>query len=123
MNICIPVDDDRGLESPVCAHFGSAPAFMVVDTESQSCRAIPNRNQRHDHGQCTPLAWLQQERIDGAVVGGIGRGALQKLNAANVPVFLSEHATVAEALAAWKAGTLKLVQPAMACAHHGHAHR
>lgn len=122
MNICIPIDDDRGLESPVCAHFGSAPAFMVVDTESQSCRAIPNRNQRHDHGRCTPLAWLQQERIHGAVVGGIGRGALQKLNAANVAVFLSEHATVAEAIAAWKAGTLQRVQPSMACAHHGHGH-
>ena len=123
MNICIPVDDDRGLESPLCAHFGSAPAFMIVDTESQSCRAIPNRDQGHAHGQCMPLAWLQRERIDGAVVGGIGRGALQKLNAANVRVFLSEHATVAEAIAAWKAGTLKLVQPSMACAHHGHAHR
>ncbi len=35
MNICIPVNEDKGLQSPVCAHFGSAPAFMIVDTESR----------------------------------------------------------------------------------------
>jgi predicted Fe-Mo cluster-binding NifX family protein len=122
MNICIPVDVDRGLESPVCAHFGSAPAFMIVDTKTESCRAIPNRNQHHAHGMCMPVAALQGEQVDGAVVGGIGMGALQKLNAANILVYLAEHATVAETIAAWKAGTLKLLQPNMACAHHGQGH-
>jgi predicted Fe-Mo cluster-binding NifX family protein len=122
MNICIPVDDDQGLQSPVCAHFGSAPAFMIVDTESGSCRAIPNRNLHHAHGACMPLAALQGEHIDGTVVGGIGMGALQKLNAASIRVYLSQHATVAETVAALKAGTLKLVQPSMACAHHGQGH-
>jgi predicted Fe-Mo cluster-binding NifX family protein len=122
MNICIPVDVDRGLESPVCAHFGSAPAFMIVDTKTESCRAIPNRNQHHAHGMCMPVAALQGEQVDGAVVGGIGMGALQKLNAANILVYLAEHATVAETIVAWKAGTLKLLQPNMACAHHGQGH-
>jgi predicted Fe-Mo cluster-binding NifX family protein len=122
MNICIPVDDDQGLQSPVCAHFGSAPAFMIVDTESGSCRAIPNRNLHHAHGMCMPLEALRGEHIDGAVVGGIGMGALQKLNAANIRVYISEHATVAETVVALNAGTLKLVQPHMACAHHGQGH-
>jgi predicted Fe-Mo cluster-binding NifX family protein len=120
MNICIPVEDDRGLQSLVCAHFGSAPTFLIVDTESRSCRAIPNRNAHHAHGACTPIAALQGEHVEGAVVGGIGRGALQKLNAANIVVFVSEHRTVAETVAAWNAGSLKVVQPNMACAGHGH---
>jgi len=119
MNICIPVEDDRGLESPVCAHFGSAPVFMIVDTENERCRAITNRNLHHAHGMCAPLDALRGERIDGAVVGGIGPGALQKLNAANIRVYLAQHATVAETVAAWKAGTLALLQPNMACTHHG----
>jgi predicted Fe-Mo cluster-binding NifX family protein len=119
MNICIPIDSDRGLDSTVCAHFGSAPAFMIVDTRTETYRAITNRNEHHAHGMCTPVAALRGERVDGVVVGGIGMGALQKLNAANILVYLSEHATVAEAIAAWKAGALKLVQPNMACAHHG----
>lgn len=119
MNICIPVDDNQGLQSPVCAHFGSAPAFMIVDIDTGSCRAIPNNNQHHGHGMCMPLALLQGEAIDGLVVGGIGMGALGKLNAANIGVYLAEHATVGETVAAFKAGTLKLLQPGMACAHHG----
>jgi predicted Fe-Mo cluster-binding NifX family protein len=123
MNICIPVDDDRGLESRVSDHFGSAPAFMIVDTTTELCRSIPNHNEHHAHGACMPLAALRGEHVDGAVVGGIGMGALQKLNAADIHVYLSEHATVAETIAAWRAGTLRLVQPHMACGGHGHDHR
>ena len=122
MNICIPVNEDQGLQSQVCAHFGSAPAFMIVDTESGSCRAVPNQNQHHGHGMCAPLASLQGESIDGMVVGGIGMGALNKLSASNILVYLAQHATVAETVDAFKAGSLKLVEPGMACAHHGHQH-
>jgi predicted Fe-Mo cluster-binding NifX family protein len=120
MNICIPVEEDKGIQSQVCAHFGSAPAFMIVDTDSGSCRAIVNNNDHHSHGMCTPLAALQGETIDGMVVGGIGRGALNKLMAAGIRVYQAEHATVAMTVDALKAGTLGLLQPDMACAGHGH---
>ncbi|MFZ0890641.1 MAG: NifB/NifX family molybdenum-iron cluster-binding protein [Candidatus Binataceae bacterium] len=122
MNICIPIDEDQGLQSPVCAHFGSAPAFIIVDLDSGSCRAILNRNHSHRHGMCTPLASLEGERVDAMVVGAIGMGALNKLITANIRVYVSQHATVAETLAAFKAGTLKLMQPNMACAQHGQGH-
>ena len=120
MNLCIPVTEDRGAESPVCAHFGSAPLFLIVDTESGACRAVPNRNLHHAHGMCMPLSALAVETIGGMVVGGIGMGALSKLGAAGIRVFRSEHATVAEALEAFRAGTLRPMEPGMACAGHGH---
>jgi predicted Fe-Mo cluster-binding NifX family protein len=120
MNICVPVEVDNGLESPVCAHFGSAPAFMLVDPDAGSCRAIVNSNQHHGHGMCLPLQSLQHEQIDALVVGGIGMGALNKLNAASIRVYLSEYATVGEVVVAFKAGALKLMYPSMACAGHGH---
>lgn len=122
MNICVPVDEDKGLESRVCAHFGSAPVFLIVDVASGTWRTVLNGNQHHGHGMCLPLASLQGEHIDGVVVGGIGMGALNKLNSARIQVYLSEHATVAETVAAFKAGTLKLVQPNMACAHRHQGH-
>lgn len=123
MNICIPVEADEGLDSLVCAHFGSAPAFMVVDTDTGNCRAIVNGNPHHSHGMCMPIQALQGERIDGMVVGGIGMGALNKFDAAGIRVFLTEHETVGEVVAAFRAGSLKLMPPGMACAHHGHRHR
>jgi len=119
MTICIPITRDDGIQSPVSLHFGSAPIFMVVDTESGTCRAIANGNLHHDHGMCRPLAQLAGESVDAIVVGGIGIGALGKLKAGNIRVYFSEHPTVEETVAAFKTGTLKEVTPAMACAHHG----
>ncbi|MCP4674927.1 MAG: diguanylate cyclase [Deltaproteobacteria bacterium] len=120
MKICIPIDEDKGLRSPVCAHFGSAPLFMVIDTDTGNCQTIENKNKIHQHGKCQPLSSFTGVALDGVVVGGIGKGALNKLRAAGVQVFLSKLATVDEAIAAHKAGTLELVTPATACGHHDH---
>ena len=122
MNICIPVEVDNGLDSPVCAHFGSAPVFMIVEIDTGNCRAIPNINQHHGHGMCMPLQSLQGEQIDSMVVGGIGMGAMMKLKAANIRVYLAEHQTVKDVVDAFKAGSLQLMQPNMACTHHGQGH-
>jgi predicted Fe-Mo cluster-binding NifX family protein len=119
MNVCIPVTADEGLASRVSTHFGSAPLFLVVDTATGDCRAVANRNQHHGHGMCQPLASLAGERLDGILVGGIGRGALEKLRAAGIRVYLTEAATVEATVAALAAGTLREVEPSEACAHHG----
>jgi predicted Fe-Mo cluster-binding NifX family protein len=122
MKICIPVNEDQGLQSEVCAHFGSAPAFLIVDTDNNDCRVIVNRNQNHEHGTCSPFAMLQGELLDGVVVGGIGMGALNRLMAAGLSVFRAEHPTVSMTVEAFKAGSLKRMQPGMACGGHSHDH-
>jgi predicted Fe-Mo cluster-binding NifX family protein len=119
MFVCIPVMEDKGLESPVSAHFGSTPSFMIVDTDSKACRAIPNRDLGHAHGMCQPLKALAGERIDGFVVGGIGMGALNKLQQSRIQVFLSQHSTVGATVDALRAGTLRVVTPELACHEHG----
>jgi predicted Fe-Mo cluster-binding NifX family protein len=120
MNLCIPVLEDKGLDSEVSAHFGSAPAFLVVDTDAMTARAIPNNNLHHAHGGCQPLAALAGQDIQGVVVGGIGMGALMKLRAGGIEVYLSELPTARETVAAFKAGTLRPVDPNRSCAGHGH---
>lgn len=122
MNIAVPIEEDKGLDSLICGHFGSAPGFLIVDTETSACRTISNRNLHHVHGACTPLASLQGERLDGIVVGGIGGGALAKLRAAGLSVYLASAPTVRGTLEALKAGSLARVEPSMACGHHGQAH-
>jgi len=121
MQLCVPVLEDQGLDSRVSAHFGSAPAFMIVDTDSGACRVIANNNSHHAHGMCQPLAVLAGESVDGIIVGGIGMGALMKLQAAGIEVFRAVHPTVAETIAAFKEGALQRVGQDGACAgHHGH---
>lgn len=38
MKVCFAVQRDDGMDSSVYGHFGSAPAFVVVDTEHQSTK-------------------------------------------------------------------------------------
>ena len=120
MVICIPVTKDEGLKSPVCAHFGSAPFFMLADDERGLLRTIANQDLHHAHGQCQPLAAIQGERVDAIVVGGIGAGALSKIRAAGVEVLWSEHPTVEATLLALGGPGLARVEPAQTCGHqHG----
>lgn len=122
MNLCIPVTADHGPDSPVSAHFGSAPLFMLVDVESGACRALDNHNLHHEHGMCRPLQALQGEAVDAVIVGGIGMGALTKLWSSGIEVYRALHPTVAMTLEAFRAGDLQPVTPEGACAHHGHHH-
>jgi predicted Fe-Mo cluster-binding NifX family protein len=120
MNICIPVNTDQGLASDVCAHFGSAPFFMIVDAESGACRTLVNRNQHHAHGMCQPLAALAGEQIDAIVVAGIGAGALGKLRAAGMGVYRAEHPTVDRTVAAFTSGELRGIPRDEACGGHAY---
>lgn len=118
MLVCIPITRNEGLQSPVSPHFGSSPLFMMVDTASGACRAVENRDLHHEHGMCQPLRAVQGEQLEAVVVGGIGAGALAKLQAAHVQVFLSGLPTVEATLAALRSGTLRPMTPALACGHH-----
>jgi predicted Fe-Mo cluster-binding NifX family protein len=121
MKVCVPITRDEGLESPVSAHFGSAPAFAIVDCDTGDVAVLQNRNQHHAHGACQPLAALAGQGVGAVVVGGIGQGALARLQAAGVEVLQAELATVREALEGYRSGALNAMSPHAACAHHGGA--
>jgi predicted Fe-Mo cluster-binding NifX family protein len=122
MNICIPVLADRGLESPVSGHFGSAPMYVLADSETRQTRALSNARAVHEHGACRPLDALAGEKIVAMVVGGIGAGALMKLQGAGIRVFRATAPTVAGCLDAFARNEVEEIDPAGACAGHGHDH-
>lgn len=117
MKVCIPISEDRGLDSPVCGHFGSAPAFLIVDNETHAHRVLVNMNAHHEHGHCTPIAMLSSERIDAFVVGGIGAGALANLLATGAEVYRGALGPAASALESLASGTLRNVSAADTCGH------
>jgi predicted Fe-Mo cluster-binding NifX family protein len=122
MNLCIPVEADQGLQSPVCAHFGSAPLFLFVDLDKDDYHTKPNQHLHDGHGGCMPLRALDGEAVDGLIVGGIGMGAINKLRAGGIRVFLSDQPTVELTIQAYKDGKLREANPANACNQHGHGH-
>ena len=96
MRICFPTDDPRGLDSVVFSHFGSAPGFVVVDTESQGIEELNNGDLHHVHGMCQPLKALGGLSVDAVAVGGIGMGALMKLQGMGITVYRAQAGTVGQ---------------------------
>ena len=67
MKLCIPVIEDKGTDSKICNHFGSAPFFVIYDTEAKSTVFVANLNQHHSHGTCHPLNVLSNYQPDSVV--------------------------------------------------------
>ncbi|MCX5807187.1 MAG: diguanylate cyclase [Proteobacteria bacterium] len=98
MKVCFAVEENDGMESTVYNHFGSAPEFVVVDTELKKTVTIKNRDIQHAHGACNPVAAIGGHQIDAVIVGGIGAGALMKLNEEGIRVFRSVANTIKDNL-------------------------
>jgi predicted Fe-Mo cluster-binding NifX family protein len=99
MKIGFAVQLNEGMESIIYGHFGSAPAFIIVDTELNQVSGLDNKNMHHEHGACNPIMALNGNQVDAMVVGGIGAGALMKLNAMGIKVYGAGAMTVKENVA------------------------
>lgn len=120
MKLCFPVEENQGMESLVYGHFGSAPCFIVVDTESKTMSEVVNRDLHHAHGSCSPLKALGGTEVDAIVVGGIGRGALMGLQRAGLTVYQNAGGSIADNLAALAERELNELNPDLVCGGHGH---
>jgi predicted Fe-Mo cluster-binding NifX family protein len=118
MKICFPVQNDSGVESAVYNHFGSAPLFLVFDTDTNSVASISNRDQHHTHGACNPMKALDNQKVDAIVVGGIGGGALTRLNQMGITVYRSHGETLRENLALFQAQKLSVLTLQGCCGGH-----
>ena len=94
MRVCFPTEDLKGVESLVYGHFGSAPGFVIVDTENMHTEEVRNGDLHHAHGMCQPLKALGGREVDAVVVAGIGMGALMKLNAQGIKTYRAVQGTV-----------------------------
>ena len=119
MRIAFPVQNDIGIDSVVFNHFGSAPVFVIVDPQTNTVSSVSNRDQHHEHGACNPLRALDDQRVDAVIVGGIGAGALAKLNRMGIKVHRSVATTVRENLALFGAGSLPVIEIKGSCSGHG----
>jgi predicted Fe-Mo cluster-binding NifX family protein len=119
MRVGFAVELDEGLESTVYGHFGSAPAFLIVDTDLKQISALDNKNVHHVHGACNPIMALGGNNIDAMVVGGIGAGAIRKLSAVGVKVYRAGAATVNENIALLGENRLQEVSMNDSCRQHG----
>ncbi len=118
MKVCFAVQKDDGVESVVYGHFGSAPAFVIVDTEANGAETVNNRDLNHVHGACNPIQAIGGRSVDAVVVGGIGAGAINRLNAEGIKVYRAVAQTVKQNLDLLKESRLPELSIQHACRGH-----
>lgn len=118
MKLCLPVENDNGMDSLVYGHFGSAPMFILHDSETNEIEIINNQNMHHAHGMCSPLQALNGKVVDAIVVGGIGAGAINKLNTMGIKVFRASENTVQNNIDLFKKSLLPELTANDACVHN-----
>jgi predicted Fe-Mo cluster-binding NifX family protein len=106
VRICIPTEDERGLEGQLSQHFGRTPYFTVVDDVTGEIDLVANGHAVHEHGSCAPTGLLATQRLDAVICRGLG--------------YMSESRDVAGALSDLRAGRLsEAVSEELSCGH-GH---
>jgi predicted Fe-Mo cluster-binding NifX family protein len=119
MKIAFPSQEDRGMDSTVYGHFGSANYFVIVETDDGSFDTIQNPERVHLHGQCQPLNALGGRPVDAVVAGGIGGGALRKLLAAGLKAYRAVDGSVKDNLELIQSAKLPEFNMNHTCGGHG----
>lgn len=118
MRICIPTEDDRGSESRVFNHFGTAPFFTIVDVETSRLEVVTtdghHRQQRDHH-----IPELKAHHVSAVVCDRIGKRACAALRHAGIDVLAAVGGTVSDVLKAVNAGETSTILPADACGGRG----
>jgi predicted Fe-Mo cluster-binding NifX family protein len=118
------------MESELFGHFGSAPFFTVVDSESGEVEVSQNDKPHHGRGGCHPMRQFGSQSVDAVVCQGMGRRAVTSLTEAGVQVLVLQEGagqTVRDVVAAAREERLQPFSEENACQGHGdgrgHGHR
>ena len=118
MKLCIPVTEMNGVNSAMSAHFGSAPVFMVYDTESAALSLVSNKISEHEHGQCMPVPAMITAGVQVVLCGGMGARAAMLLAGSGIKAFRVAALTAGEAIEQYKKGTIEEITASNACMNH-----
>jgi predicted Fe-Mo cluster-binding NifX family protein len=102
------------LDAAMDARFGRAPRFLIYDTGTDTFQSVDNQ-QSVNSAQGAGIQAAEAIVRNGAgclVTGHCGPNAFKALSAAGIKIYPTTAATVAEALAAFRAGALAAMQSA-----------
>jgi len=91
MRVGIVLEDERGLDGNVSAHFGQCPYFLLADIDEKDKKVIetsvvPN-TATHGGGGCIAVDEILSHKIAAVIAGGMGMGAQEKFAQAGVSVY------------------------------------
>ena len=117
MTICLPTVSDAGLSARLSPHFGRAPFFTLVETDTGTVQVLSNMHQQHEHGHCNPVGALGDVAADAVVCRGVGGHALALLEQRGLATYLTDEWTVGSAVDAFRSGSLTRMGLDDVCRH------
>ncbi len=119
MKICIPIEEENGMDSIAYGHFGSAPYFFIFDTIAKDFEVLNNNESEHEHGQCNPVQPLREKGVEAVVVAGMGARALTNLQSIGIKVYrTSETKTIQEIISNFDSIKQEKLSLETSCNHH-----
>lgn len=118
MKIGIPAMGDSGLDERVSAHFGRAPTFIIVDSDTRDCEVVANV--KRTGGTKQPPEQLADEDVEMVICSGLGPKAIDIFEKFGIEVYLGAEGTVRDTLDKLEAGDLQEASDKDACEEHRH---
>lgn len=107
MKIAFPVSNDKGLNSVIDDHFGTAANFLIVDTDTQEFIIHKNQKLLEDAVKCKTSVFKKKEHIDAVITRCMGDGSQRNLSKDKIQIFQAVRDTVKENLDLFKKNELK----------------
>jgi predicted Fe-Mo cluster-binding NifX family protein len=104
MRVLVPTVELPSPAARVSSHFGRAPFFAILDTDTGDVTSLGGPSADHECG--TLAAALVREGVEAVACAGLGPGALASLTAAGIPVYVTREHSVAQVAEAWRAGSM-----------------
>lgn len=94
----IPLDEDKGMDSAICEHFGHAPYFGIYDFDTQELTVTENKLDHSDEND-SPVDQVMRSADPSIVFAkGIGQRAIGLFRLRGVKLKTGPYSTVSEVL-------------------------
>ena len=117
MKVAIPTLDEKGLEDQVFPHFGRAPTFTIVDTETLEIDIRGNVSEHFGGGSKAPTV-VAEAGAEALLCSGIGPRAITMFESLGIRVFTGASGSVGATVKAFKEGRLHEATDKDACIQH-----
>jgi predicted Fe-Mo cluster-binding NifX family protein len=119
VRVAVPTAAVGGLAAAVSAHFGRSPSFTVVElVDGETAKVVLLENP--PHGDCQdPVALLQTHGVEVLIVHGMGMRPRATCRQAGIDVLVGSGRTVGDFIAAYRAGSLAVIDESNTCGRRG----
>jgi len=109
LKVAVPVEEDRGLESPIDEHFGHAPYFAIAELDGGEVKRLEILENPYaaEHGPGQVPGWLAEMGVEVLVARGMGWRALEFFESYGIRVYRGASGTLGDVLRALAEGSIR----------------